>query len=224
MNKLTATITSLFVSTILLTGCGTTNKVTKEKYSGFLNDYSILKPTPGDKDTLGYVTPNIDWTKYNSVMIDKVLVITPDGKQKVDGKLLVAIADKFQELLKQKLAKQFNVVNYAGNGTIRLQVAITSVFSSYDDMKGYQYIPIAAAVTGAKRAAGAENKNVRVMSELKMIDSVNGQLLAQVADLKGGAKKQNKDSEVLLVDVVPILQQWTQRISDRIVGLRSQLK
>jgi hypothetical protein len=222
-------ITGLFVSGVLLSGavlsgCSSNTKVTADKYSGFLSDYSILKPAPDDKDTLSYVAPNIDWSKYNSGMVDKVLVITPDGQQKTDGKLLVAIADKYQELIEQKLSSKFKMVDNAGEGTIRIQAAITSVFTSYDDYKGYQYIPIAAAVTEAGRAAGVEKKSVRVMTEVKLVDSVDGELLAQAVDLKSGDKKQGKDSGILLADVVPILEQWSQRITDRIVSFKEKIK
>ncbi|RKZ99136.1 MAG: hypothetical protein DRQ43_00530 [Gammaproteobacteria bacterium] len=40
MNK---TMIGLIVSGALLTGCAS-NTITDEKYSGFLSDYSILKP------------------------------------------------------------------------------------------------------------------------------------------------------------------------------------
>ncbi len=220
MNKLLA---AFLVSSTLLTGCAG-NKVTDDKYSGFLNDYSILKPTAKDADTLNYIAPNIDWQQYDSGMVDKVLIITPDGNVKTDGKLLVAIADKYEELIKQKLSRKFKIVDQAGPGTIRVQAAITSVFSSYDDLKGYQYIPIAAVVTGAGRASGIEKKSIRVISEVKMVDSTDGQLLIQAVDLKSGEKKQDENSAILLADVVPILDQWAQRMTDRIVELKAQLK
>ena len=220
MNKL---LTTLLVSSALLTGCAS-NTVSEEKYSGFLNDYSILKPSAKDKHTMGYTTPGVDWKKYNSVMVDKVLVITPDSGQKTDAKLLVAIADKFEALIKQEISKKFTVVDHAGEGTIRLQAAITSVYASYDDMKAYQYIPIAAAVTGVARASGAENKYARVMTEIKLVDSVNGQLLGQAVDLKGDEEKPVKDSGVTLEDVVSILEQWAQRITNRLVDLKASVK
>ena len=221
MNKL---FVSLVISSVLITGCASNNKVTDSKFSGFLGDYTILKPTPQDKDTLGYVTPGVNWQKYNSIMVDKVLIITPDGDIQTDGRLLVTIADKYEALLKQKLGKEFNVVNTAGSGTIRIQTAITSVFSSFDDLKGYQYIPIAAVVTGGRRAAGGEKQSARVMSELRILDSVDGQLLGQAVDLKAGEKKQDKNSAILLADVVPILDQWATRVVDRLKGLRAHVQ
>ena len=216
-------LTTALISSALLTGCAA-NKVSEDKFSGFLNDYSILQPASNDKDTLAYITPGIDWKKYNGVMIDKVLIITPDGEQKTDAKLLVAMADKFEQLIKQEVSKEFNVVNQAGEGTVRLQAAITSVFASYDDMKAYQYIPITAAVTGAARASGVEKKHARVMTEIRLVDSVNGQLLGQAVDLKSDEEKQVKDSGITLEDVSPILEQWAQRIANRLTGLKNSVK
>lgn len=213
----------ILISGVLLSGCASNNKVTDDKYSGFLSDYSILKTTPSDKDTLGYVNRDVNWKKYNSVMVDKVVVITPDGDIKTDGELLIAIADQFHELIIQKLSDNFTIVNTPGSSTIRIQPAITSVFTSHDDLKGYQYIPIAAAVVGASRATGATKKSARVMSEVKMIDSVDGELLAQAVDLKAGGKVQDEDSVILLADVKPTLEQWAQRIDDRITSLQKAI-
>jgi len=220
MNKI---FIGILISGALLSGCASNNKITDDNYSGFLSDYSILKVTPNDKDTLGYVNRDANWQKYNSAMVDKVVVITPDGDIKTDGKLLVAIADKYHELIIKKLSDNFTIVNTAGSNTIRIQPAITSVFASYDDLKGYQYIPIAAAVTGGKRAAGAEKKNARVMSEIKMIDSVDGELLAAAVDLKAGKKVQDESLGVSLADVLSILEQWAQRIDDRITSLQKSI-
>jgi len=190
MNKI---IIGLIVSGALLTGCAS-NTVTDDKYSGFLSDYSILKPIKEDPGRLGYHDKDIEWQQYNNVMVDKVLIITPGGGLPTNSKLLAAIADKYQEVLKQKLSTKFNIVDNAGTGTIRFQAAITSVFTSYDDLKGYQYIPLAAAFTGAKRASGSEEQRVRVMTEVKMLDSIDGQLLAQSVDLKSGENLKNEDS------------------------------
>ncbi|MBE9525873.1 MAG: DUF3313 domain-containing protein [Proteobacteria bacterium] len=217
-------ISALIVSAALLTGCASVNKVTEEKHSGFLSDYSIMKPIEEDPGRLGYLNPEVNWHQYNSIMVDKVLIITPDGEQQTDAKILVAIADKYEEVLKQKLSTKFNVVENAGAGTIRFQAAITSVFTSYDDMKGYQYIPIAAAFTGAKRASGSEQQRVRVMTEVKLHDSVDGQLLGQSIDLKSGDRKQDKNSGILLADVVPILERWAQSATNILVGLRENIK
>ncbi len=217
-------ISGLIVSATLLTGCASVNKVTEEKHSGFLSDYSIMKPTQEDPDRLGYLDSDVNWQQYHSIMVDKVIVITPDGEQQTDAVILVAIADKYEEILKQQLSTEFNIVENAGAGTIRFQAAITSVFTSYDDMKGYQYIPIAAAFTGAKRASGSEQQRVRVMTEVKLLDSVDGQLLGQTIDLKSGESIQDKDAGVVIENVIPVLNEWAQSAVDVLMRLKTEGK
>ncbi len=218
MNKF---IISLLVSSALIAGCAS-NKVTEDKYSGFLNDYSNLRPDPKDEETLGYTAPGINWQQYHSVMVDKVVVITPDGEEKTDGTLLLAITDKYRALIQEKISKKFNLVDKAGPGTIRIQPAITSVYADYDDRAVYQYLPIGVVVTGAARTSGLSKQSARIMTEIRVVDSVNGQLLAQAVDLKEGKEKQDKDSEIVLADVIPILEQWAQRVTDVINGLKTR--
>lgn len=213
----------LLVSAALLAGCAA-NKVSQDKYSGFLSDYSILKPVKGDSDRLGYLNTEADWQQYDSIMIDDVIIITPDGNQPHDAKLLVAIAEKYEEVLKQQLSKKFTVVNSAGSGVIRMQVAITSIFTSYDDLKGYQYIPVAAVFTGAKRATGSEQQRIRVMTEIRLLDSTDGQLLGQSVDLKSGENKIDKDSGILLVDIEPILKQWAQTATEVLSAVKEHVQ
>jgi len=215
---------SLLVSGALLTGCSSTNKITEKKHSGFLSDYSILTPIKEDPGRLGYADPKAFWQQYHYIIIDKVVIITPDGNHQNSNKVLTIIADNYEKILKKKLAKKFHVVKKASSSTIRLQAAITGVFTSYDDLKGYQYIPIAAAFTGAKRASGSEQQRVRVMTELKLVDSINGQLLAQTMDLKSGKNKQDKGSKISLTEVIPILEGWAQEVVDNLERLKINVK
>ncbi len=210
---------ALFIAGAFLSGCAQ-NTVSEDKYSGFLSDYSILQDSPTYENTKSYISPGVDWSKYSNIMVDKVLIITPDNATNdVDQTLLVKIADRYQALLKQKLSKTFTVVDQAGPGTLRLQTAITSVYLSYDDMAAYQYIPIAAAVTGISRASGAEEKRLRVVSEGKIVDSVTGKLLAEAIDLQSGEKAIDETDKVQLSDVAPVLNFWADRLSSRLAKL-----
>ncbi len=110
-------------------------------------------------------------------------------------------------------------MDQAGPGTLRVQAAITSVYLSYDDMKVYQYISIAAAVTGISRASGASDKRLRVVSEVKVVDSVNGKLLAEAIDLESGDKAVDETDKIQLSDVAPVLDFWAGRISSRLANL-----
>lgn len=219
MNKF---IISLLVSSALIAGCSTNEQITEDKYSGFLNDYSNLRPDPKDADTLAYTASGINWQKYTNIMVDKVIILTPDGKEKNDGTLLLAVSDKYRALISEKVATQFNLVDKAALDTIRIQPAITSISVSFDDRAFYQYLPIGVVVTGATRTSGLSKENVRVMTEIRVVDSVSGQVLAKAVDLKAGKEKQDKESEVVLSDIEPILEQWAQRVTDVINGLKTR--
>jgi len=213
-------IVCLVISCVFITGCTTNEKITEEKYSGFLNDYSNLRPDPKDADTLAYRTPNINWQKYTNVMVDKVTIITPEDQEQNKGDLLVAVSDRYRELIREKVSQKFNLVDKAASNTIRVQPAITGVSESFGDREFYQYLPIGIVVTGAARTSGLSKENVRVMTEIRVVDSLNGQILVKAIDLKAGKEKQDKDSEITLQDVEPVLEQWAQRMTNILNELR----
>ena len=217
-------VLGLLVSAALLTGCASSNTVTADKYSGFLDDYELLKPVADNSGRLGYQTPGADWQKYNNIIIDEVVVMAPDEDKELYSKLMADMAVKYQAFFKQNLSKSFNIVDTTGPDTLRLQASISRVFASYDDMKGYQYIPVAAIFTGAKRASGAEEKRARVMTEVRIVDSSDGKLLSQAVDLKYGENKLEGDSSVSISDVAPILEQWAQTTTDILAGLKTGAK
>ena len=157
----------LIYSLLTIISCTTNETITEDKYSGFLNDYSNLRPDPLDVDTLAYTNPEVNWKKYSNAIIDKVTIITPEGQEKNDGALLLAVTD-------------------------------------------------------AARTSGLSKENVRVITEIKVTDSVSGQVLAKAIDLKAGKEMQNKESEVVLSDVEPVLEQWAQRLFNVLSGLKHQ--
>lgn len=77
---------------------------------------------------------------------------------------------------------------------------------------------------GGARATGVEKKSARMMSELRIVDSLDGQLLGQAVDLKTGETRQDEGEGIQLADVVPILEQWSTRAVERVRGLRSKVK
>ena len=129
---------------------------------------------------------------------------------------------KYRELISEQVAKEFNLIDKAALDTIRIKPAITSIFTSHDDKGFYQYLPIGMVVTGAARTSGLSKENVRVITEIKVTDSVSGQVLAKAIDLKAGKEMQNKESEVVLSDVEPVLEQWAQRLFNVLSGLKHQ--
>ncbi len=211
MNKLNIAVAA---SLVLLTGCAT-NKVTEDKYSGFLDNYSQLEQSDIYPETKLYIVPNVDFSSYKGVMIDKVRIIFPDGLARPKNLLLTSIAKAYEEELKTSFTDKGYVVTQTEKpGIARIEAAITSVYSSFDDLQAYQYIPIGAAITGAMRVSGASQKSARVMMEAKVTDAKNGKLLASVVDLQKGKELKSSSSKVTLDEARPILQQWALRFAN----------
>lgn len=115
-------LTALFLT---LTGCS----MGKAEHSGFLGDYSKLKPEAGIEGMTVYRAPGFDAGNYDKFVIDPIGVhfapaatgtaVSPDDLKK--------LTDYFRTTLVGKLSKNYKVVDEPGAGVMRLRIAITDV-------------------------------------------------------------------------------------------------
>lgn len=110
---------------ILLAGCSASQR----SNSGFLGDYSQLKPSPLVDGATAYRNPSFDLAKYDKFVIDPIGVhFAPDATgAAVDPKVLHDMTQYFREKLVENLSKNYKVVNQAGPGTMRLRIAVTDL-------------------------------------------------------------------------------------------------
>lgn len=200
--------------------------VEKEKYSGFLKDYSQLKEEKDadGKPVMRYISPKLTSGAYGKIMIDRVdFYPAPRPDKHVDSATLHQISAYLDQALRQKIGEKATVVDQAGPDVVRMRVAITAVAAETAALKGYQYIPIALVVQGAKSAAGARAKNAELYAEMEMLDSQSGERLGAVvkkgigtevkaAEAKEGEEKGEK--MVVLDNVKPILDNWAKLAAD----------
>jgi hypothetical protein len=198
--------------------------VEKEKYSGFLKDYSQLKE---EKDAAGqpvmrYISPKLSSGAYNKIMIDRVdFYPAPRPDKSVDSATLHQISAYLDKALREKIGEKTTVVDQAGPGVVRMRVAITAVAAETAALKAYQYIPIALIVQGAKSAAGTRAKNAELYAEMEMLDSQSGERIGavvkkgagtEVKEMKEGTEKGEK--KVALDNVKPVLDNWAKLAAD----------
>jgi len=202
----------------LLTACAA-NKVTEESHSGFLANYAQLQPSEIYPNSKVFVESDVNFSNYKSLMIDKVVILSSAALENPNDSLMRSIATQYEQELKDSFRQQgYKIVNQAGAGTARIQTAITSVYTSFDDLKAYQYIPIAAAITGTMRATGKAKRNARVMMEAKVTDAKTNQLLASIIDLQKG-EEVDEGNKVSISDVKPVLKQWATRFAKAFASL-----
>ena len=113
------------VSSGLLTGC----QAQKAAYSGFLGDYSKLRPSSDVEDALYYQNPAKSLKDYDKFMIDPVLVhFAPNAKgTALDPAKLKKLTDYAYDELTKALSERYTVVNTKGPGVLRLRSALTDI-------------------------------------------------------------------------------------------------
>ena len=101
--------------------------------SGFLGkDYSVLQPAGEGFDQqamLRYVAPNVQWSKYNKVMVLPV-TFWADDDSKVSAQDQEILCNYFYVMLVQYLSKNFGIAYGPGPGVARLQVALSDATSA----------------------------------------------------------------------------------------------
>jgi len=100
--------------------------------SGFLDDYSLLRPGGPGEVALVYRNPEVHWTSYDKVLLEPV-TLWRSGRQSLDavpeGDLLHLVAD-LEGAIRRRLGDGFELVDQAQSGVMRIRLAITEARAS----------------------------------------------------------------------------------------------
>jgi hypothetical protein len=195
MKKMTYVLVALTVIA-MLAGCATTQKAKIEQNElqcGLLGpDCSRL--TPGSKDQAGlrYINPAAQWTTYSKVMIEPVTFWAGESTEvkPADQQMLV---NYFDQQLNKQLEKKFQIVQEPGPGVMKIQAAMTDATGATPFMRSVSMlIPQAHMLSSLKYLATDTFPFVGgAQAELKVTDSMSGEVLAEAVDRRigGGAFK-----------------------------------
>lgn len=210
-SRIYASLTAAFIAAALASCAGA-----PPKNSGYLgDDYALLKEA---KDPTGaplqrFISPDFTPAKYNALMIEPFgLYPEPRPSDNVSMGAINDIRDYLNNSLRAKIGAKVQVVDKPGPGVARLRGAITALNAQTQDLKAYQYIPVAFLVTSAKDAAeGGRPEDARIFVELEIQDSMTGGRLAvAVREGTGEILKQARggQKQVTLDSVKPLLDKW----------------
>jgi hypothetical protein len=100
--------------------------------SGFLDDYSLLRPGKRGDVAFVYRDPAADWTSYDKVLLEPV-TLWRSGRNSLDpvpeGDLLRLIAD-LEGAVRRRLGDGFELVDRPQPGVMRISLAITEARAS----------------------------------------------------------------------------------------------
>src|SRR3989338_3164057 len=109
--------------------CVSCSTVMEPVPSGFLGDYSTMRPSKIIKGMYVDRASSERLGDYSKFMIDPVeIYLHKDAKaEHVDPKFLQLLADYFRDAVIQNLEKNYEVVSEPGEGVLRIRSAITDV-------------------------------------------------------------------------------------------------
>jgi len=228
-----ALLASLFM-TFFVAGCATTTEQPKagimgEKaplpHSGFLGDYSQLKPGKEGQAALVYLNPAAQWSKYNKIIIEPVQFWAAPDTQ-VPPSDQEVLASYFYNALKENLQKHFTLVDKPGPDVMKLQTALTDATASTPVLRSASVVipQVRVLNTAQSLATGSYAFVGTAQAEGQIIDSRTGERLAAAVDKRAGGMGLKAAAQWKWGDAQNAMDYWAQRIAQRIVELQTQGK
>ncbi len=201
-------------------GCAT-RQTGKAQPSGFLGDYSQLTPGGKGEAQLRYIKPDVDWKKYNAVMIDAPLVYAGSEATELSERDQKKHTEDLRSAFVEAMQKNYEIVDEPGPGVLRIRMAITEARGAnllMNDVTGL--VPQLRLVTMIGGMATDTAKFVgKCSGEAEITDSMSGERLAAGADERVGTKDPrnmlNKWS-----DVESAFEDWAELLRAKLERLR----
>jgi len=209
-------------------GCTTTKQqkpTLNAEVEGFLGGaYTKLEPGAQGQVAFRYVTPGIDWTQYNAVLLEPVQFWAgQDSKLAPDVQQM--LATYFYNALKANLEKQkANLTDLPGPHVIRLQIAFVDVTAATPVLRTVSLIvPQARVLNQAQElVTGTYGFSGSAEVAMKASNAKTGELLAAAVDRRSGGGSPGQAVQWKWGDVQAIIDVWAQRFADRLAELRAK--
>ena len=202
----------ILTSAVLLTGCSSTEGFSMSgggggtevvasdasaiTRSGFLSDYARLRPAPGGEGMLCWRDANVDWKRYDKVLIERIHVYLKPGAKPnpIDPTDLKMLLDYFHGALAKAITPEAQIVNVAGPGVLRVRIALTELAptNTLESLAGTAVPYGFVAEIGSGAATGRPAGSTPYMGDTGMAvqfrDGASGRVIAECADNEIGRK------------------------------------
>jgi hypothetical protein len=186
--------------------------------SGFMGNYSQLKPAPDREGALLYLDRSQDLRAYHSVMFDPVQVIVtpgPDAAQ-IDPAVKQRMGEDILNAFRKELSPTYTVVNAPGPHVLRIRTAITGIEAAKPDMTAKDWLPVIAVYNLAAGKRVAEMKG-----EMEVLDA-NGKRVAAAVVTRKGDEKLPQGEKVTWSEMSAIATYWAKNLRQRLDELRGE--
>ena len=173
-------------------GCKATYQERDIAPSGFLKDYSELKPGTGDEALYRYIKPGVDWKKYTKIILDPISIYkTPDSDLNgIPEEELKSLADYLDATIREHLKNDYTFVTTPGPDTMRIRTAITQASGASVGLNVVSsVVPIGIALANVTKLVSGKYPFVgQAGIECEFLDSMTGTRLAAAMDARAGSK------------------------------------
>jgi hypothetical protein len=169
-----------------------------------------------------YKNPQAQWAKYTKVMIDPVTFIAASGSS-VSSEDQQKLADYFYNELKEQIGKQAQIVDQAGPGVFRLQVALTDAEGATPGLRSISVIVPQACVLNMVQSLGTGSYAFVGSATCRgqVTDSASGELLAEWIDKREGGIALSSALQWKWGDAENTMDYWAKLLADRYGELKS---
>jgi hypothetical protein len=210
-----------------LTACSTTHQVrgTPEE-SGFLKDYSLLKPGKSDEAKLNYFAPDVNWAKYTKVYIEPVTLWHSDDPDSKLGKLdrddQQLLVDYFHTAISNAFGKDYTITDQAGPDTLVVHAALTEAKKSRPVSNLVSsVVPMGIGLSLVKRVIFGTGLGVgECQAEAEFTDGGTGQIVCEAVDRRAGTKALRTKFNGTFGDVKLCMDYWATRAAFKLEQLR----
>lgn len=203
----------------LMAGCAVTQQeaVKPASLSGFLGDYSKLKPGEKDQTVLRYLNPNAQWTQYKKVVIEPVTFWSGETT-KVSAADQQALCNFFYQALREQFAKKMQVVDEHAAGVLRLQVAITDAEGATPGLRTISMVVPQARVLGTLKyaATGTYAFIGGAQTEGRLTDAATGEILGEWVDKRVGGGSIKTAAQWKWGDAENAMTAWAETAANRV--------
>ena len=210
-----------------LTACSTTHEVRGSmEDSGFLKDYSLMKPGKGDQAKMVYFAPDVNWAKFTKVYIEPVELWHSDDPKSKLGKLdkedQQLLVNYFHTALSNALSKDYTIVDQAGPDTLVVHGALTEAKKCRPVSNLVSsVVPMGMGLSLVKRVVFGTGLGVgECQVEAEFTDGGTGQIVAEAMDRRAGTKALRTKFDGTFGDVKLCMDYWSTRCAFKLEKLR----
>lgn len=186
--------------------------------SGFLSDYSNLRPGRDGQASLVYWNPDADFGVYDALIIEPVTIWLGDDSpmNDVSAEERQKLADEFYAAIVKALEPDYRITNQASPRTMRIRVALTDAQESWPVMDTIStYVPQArllqSVVSLASDTAGFVGE---ASAEAEVLDSMTGDVLVAGIDRRAGTKSVDAGTFSAWGDVRRAFDAWSTQFAN----------